>query len=87
VPTLIIHGGEDNTVPIQISSDKSSQLIPDNQYLVYKDAPHGLFYTHKERLNMDLIEFIDTGFVKNYNDETLVVPADEREVTMNPFGA
>jgi non-heme chloroperoxidase len=33
-------------------------LIPNAKYIVYKDAPHGLFITEKEKLNTDLIEFI-----------------------------
>jgi non-heme chloroperoxidase len=87
VPSLIIHGSEDHTVPIKISSDKSSQLVPDNQYIVYEGAPHGLFYTHKERLNEELIEFITTGTVRSDADDTMLIPGDERIVTMNPFGA
>jgi len=61
VPTLIIHGDADQTVPIKASGDRTAQLIPDSQYLVYDGAPHGLFYTHKEKLNQDLIQFITAG--------------------------
>ncbi|KAA5541643.1 alpha/beta fold hydrolase [Adhaeribacter rhizoryzae] len=58
VPTLIIHGDADQTVPIKASGDRTAQLISNSQYLVYDGAPHGLFYTHKEKLNQDLIQFI-----------------------------
>lgn len=58
VPTLIIHGDSDQTVPIKATGEKSAMLIPDNTYIVYKGAPHGLFYTERERLNKDLISFI-----------------------------
>ncbi len=58
VPTLIIHGDADQTVPIKASSDRTAAMISGSQYLVYEDAPHGLFYTHKEKLNQDLISFI-----------------------------
>jgi non-heme chloroperoxidase len=58
VPTLIIHGDADDIVPIEISGDKTAKLIPDNYYKVYHGAPHGFFYTHKEQLNEDLLEFI-----------------------------
>ena len=58
VPTLIIHGDEDKTVPIEASSHRTANLLPQAQYLVYNGAPHGLFYTEKERLNQDLAEFI-----------------------------
>ncbi len=59
VPVLIIHGKADKTVPIDASSDRTAKMIPGCQYLVYDDAPHGLFYTHKERLNKDLVSFIN----------------------------
>jgi non-heme chloroperoxidase len=58
VPTFIIHGGADKTVPIEASSDRTSTMIRDSLYKVYDGAPHGLFYTHKEELNRDLIDFI-----------------------------
>ncbi|MBO9702525.1 MAG: alpha/beta hydrolase [Sporocytophaga sp.] len=58
VPTLIIHGDADTIVPIEISSDRTAQMIPDNYYKIYPGAPHGFFYTHKEKLNEDLLEFI-----------------------------
>ncbi len=60
VPTLVIHGDEDKTVPIAISSEKSAKLIPNARYLIYEGAPHGLFYTDKEKLNSDLIGFINS---------------------------
>jgi len=58
VPTLIIHGDADKTVPIEASGDRTAKMIPGSQYIVYEGAPHGLFYTHKEKLNQDLINFI-----------------------------
>ena len=61
VPTLIIHGDADKTVPIEASGNRTANLIGGSQYLVYEGAPHGLFYTHKERLNQDLIGFINSA--------------------------
>ncbi len=58
VPTLIIHGDADKTVPIQASSHRLASMLPSAKYIVYEGAPHGLFYTEKERLNKDLVEFI-----------------------------
>lgn len=58
VPVLIIHGDADKTVPIEVSSDRTSAMLPNSQYLVYEGAPHGLFYTHRGQLNRDLIQFI-----------------------------
>jgi non-heme chloroperoxidase len=58
VPTLIIHGDEDKNVPIEITSEIAAKLIPDNIFIVYDGAPHGLFYIEKEKLNKDLIKFL-----------------------------
>ncbi|TDE43819.1 alpha/beta hydrolase [Flavobacterium rhamnosiphilum] len=60
VPTLIIHGDEDKTVPIEITSEIAAKLIPDNKFIVYEGAPHGLFYIEKDKLNKDLIEFLNS---------------------------
>jgi len=59
VPTLIIHGDADKTVPIEVSGKLTAEAIPHAQYLVYAGAPHGLWYTHKEQINADLIRFIN----------------------------
>lgn len=76
VPTLIIHGNQDKTVPIEISGNKAAQLIAGSKYVVYQGAPHGLFYTHKERLNQDLISFVTTGNVKEHNDDSVLFTAN-----------
>jgi non-heme chloroperoxidase len=58
VPTLIIHGDSDKTVPIEASGNRTAMMLPNAKYLVYEDAPHGLFITEKDKLNLDLIDFI-----------------------------
>jgi pimeloyl-ACP methyl ester carboxylesterase len=58
MPTLIIHGTSDVTVPIALSGRASAKMIPRAKLLEYEGAPHGLFFTHKERLNADLLEFL-----------------------------
>jgi pimeloyl-ACP methyl ester carboxylesterase len=58
VPTLIIHGTSDKTVPIDATSVRAAKMIVNNTFIKYDGAPHGLFYTHKDKLNKDLIEFI-----------------------------
>lgn len=65
VPTLIIHGGADKTVPIEASGDRTAKIIRDNIYKVYEGAPHGLFYTERELLNQDLVNFIQEGELEN----------------------
>lgn len=63
VPTLIIHGDSDKTVPIKPAGEKAASLIAGAIYKVYDGAPHGLFVTEKERLTNDLISFITSGTV------------------------
>jgi non-heme chloroperoxidase len=58
VPTLIIHGDDDQIVPIGASALLSSKLVKDATLKVYPGAPHGLFATHKDQLNADLLAFI-----------------------------
>src|SRR2546425_5069369 len=58
VPTLIIHGDDDQIVPIGASALLSSKLIKNARLEVYKGAPHGLCSTHKDRVNADLLSFI-----------------------------
>jgi pimeloyl-ACP methyl ester carboxylesterase len=55
---LIIHGEADETVPIDVSGNKTAALLPEAEYIVYNGAPHGLFLTEKEKLNTDLLNFI-----------------------------
>jgi non-heme chloroperoxidase len=58
VPTLIVHGDDDQIVPIGASAMLSSKLVPGANLNVYEGAPHALPDTHKDRLNADLLEFI-----------------------------
>lgn len=60
VPTLIIHGNDDKIVPIDLTSKKAAEAIANNTYIVYDGAPHGLFYTEKDRLNEDLLDFLNS---------------------------
>ena len=59
VPTLIIHGDADNTVPIETSAKQAAKGITNNTFHIIKDAPHGLNITHKEELNNLLIKFLE----------------------------
>jgi non-heme chloroperoxidase len=58
VPTLIIHGDADVSAPIDFTGRKVAKLIPGSQFKVYERAPHGLMFTHTDRLNADLLSFI-----------------------------
>ena len=57
-PTLVIHGDDDQIVPIGASGLCSSKLIKHAILNIYTGAPHGLADTHKDRLNADLLEFL-----------------------------
>jgi len=58
IPTLIIHGDDDQIVPIDASAILSSKRVKNAIFKIYEGAPHGLIYTHKDRLNTDLLEFL-----------------------------
>jgi non-heme chloroperoxidase len=60
VPTLIIPGDDDQIVPIDASARRSVELVKDATLKVYPGAPHGLFATHKEQFNADLLDFLGT---------------------------
>jgi len=58
VPTLILHGDDDQIVPIDASALSSSKLVKNATLKIYEGAPHGLAYTHKDQLNTDLLTFL-----------------------------
>ncbi len=60
VPALVLHGDDDQIVPIQASALLSSKLIERASLKVYPGAPHGLTATHQDQLNRDLIGFIQS---------------------------
>jgi non-heme chloroperoxidase len=57
VPTLVIHGDDDQIVPITVGGLRSSKMIKGATLEVYKGAPHGLMTTHKQQFNSDLLQF------------------------------
>ncbi|MFK2919080.1 alpha/beta hydrolase [Dyella koreensis] len=58
VPTLVIHGDDDQIVPIDDSGRLSAKIVKHATLKVYPGAPHGLTATHQEQVNNDLLEFI-----------------------------
>jgi non-heme chloroperoxidase len=58
IPTLIIHGDDDQIVPIADSALLSAKLVKDATLKVYPGAPHGLTITHKQQFNEDLLAFL-----------------------------
>jgi pimeloyl-ACP methyl ester carboxylesterase len=57
VPTLIVHGDDDQIVPLELSSALTAKLIAGAKLSVYQGAPHGLYLTHRDRLNGELLAF------------------------------
>ncbi|SHN09275.1 non-heme chloroperoxidase [Duganella sacchari] len=58
VPVLIVHGDDDQIVPIDASAKTAVKLVKNATLLVYEGAPHGLPTTHKDKLNADLLAFL-----------------------------
>jgi non-heme chloroperoxidase len=58
VPTLIMHGDDDQIVPIGASAMLSSKLVKGSTLKVYPDFDHGMCTTHKDQVNEDLLAFI-----------------------------
>jgi non-heme chloroperoxidase len=57
VPTLVVHGDRDASAPIEITGRPAAALIPGAQLEVYEGGPHGLYFTHRERLAADIARF------------------------------
>ena len=60
VPTLVIHGDDDQVVPFEVGGKASAELVDGAELKVYPGAPHGITDTHKGELNDDLLAFLDT---------------------------
>ena len=59
VPTLVMHGEDDQIVPVKDSAKKSARLIKGAKEIYYPGAPHGLTATHRDRVNNDLLAFLE----------------------------
>lgn len=58
VPTLVVHGSDDQIVPLEISAKLTAKLIPQAKLVVYDGGSHGLLHVDKDRLNADLLAFL-----------------------------
>jgi non-heme chloroperoxidase len=59
VPTLVIHGDNDASAPLELCGARVAELVPRCRLLVYENAPHGLYLTHRSRLDRDLLAFLE----------------------------
>ncbi|MCC3763807.1 alpha/beta hydrolase [Glycomyces sp. TRM65418] len=57
-PTLILHGTEDNILPIDVTGRRFHQAVPDAEYVEIEGAPHGLLWTHASEVNEALLGFV-----------------------------
>ena len=58
VPTLVLHGEDDQIVPVKDSARKSARIIKGAKEIYYPGAPHGVTATHQDKVNADLLEFL-----------------------------
>ena len=65
MPTLIMHGDDDQVVPIIASAMLSSKLVPNAILKVYPGYPHGMFTTMHEEINANLLEFFQADAVES----------------------
>jgi non-heme chloroperoxidase len=61
VPTLLLHGDDDQIVPVGDTARKSAKLIKDVKAIYYPGAPHGITATHIDQVNADLLAFVEQG--------------------------
>ena len=61
VPTLVMHGEDDQIVPVKDSARKSTRLIEGAEEIYYPGAPRGLTATHPDQVNADLLALLEKG--------------------------
>lgn len=71
VPTLLIHGTADKTVPIDATAREVARKVPGAMLVEYAGAAHGVFATHTEQLTSDLLRFISDDSAEPMNKEAL----------------
>jgi non-heme chloroperoxidase len=72
VPTLVIHGEDDQVVPIDITGRRTAQLVKGAQAMFYPAAPHGITETHQDRLNADLLTFLRKSAETSRRDDRVM---------------
>ena len=59
LPVLVVHGDADVSAPLPLTGEPTAKLLPNCRFLVYEGAPHGLYVTERERLNADILAFLE----------------------------
>ena len=78
VPTLVIHGTADVTVPIDATARVVAAQVPGAQLIEYDGSAHGLFAIEKERLNNDLVEFLTGHTTEQGADQRSAIPMTQQ---------
>jgi non-heme chloroperoxidase len=60
VPTLVMHGGDDQIVPVADSAPLSAKLLKNSTLKIHEKLPHGMCTTHADLVNAELLTFIET---------------------------
>jgi non-heme chloroperoxidase len=71
VPTLVLHGEDDQIVPVRNSAEKSAQLIKGAKEIYYPGAPHGITATHQDQINSELLAFLQGSSASPSRDRTM----------------
>jgi non-heme chloroperoxidase len=87
VPTLVIQGDADASAPLPLTGARSAEMIPGARLVVYEGAPHGLYLTHRERLNEDLLRHHRGEQVEAASAGQLVSAAGEDGQSPQPRGS
>jgi pimeloyl-ACP methyl ester carboxylesterase len=83
VPTLIVHGTADKTVPIEPTARAAARAIPGSRLIEYEGQPHGLWATDKNRFTVDLLEFLAEG---GRGAQGIMFPGDNETLTAGGMG-
>jgi pimeloyl-ACP methyl ester carboxylesterase len=76
VPTLVVHGDADASSPLKLTGARTDDLIPNCRLIVYENAPHGLYVTHRDRLNRDLVSFMNEDLAALGQDSRAMAAAE-----------
>ncbi|HET7190181.1 MAG TPA: alpha/beta hydrolase [Gemmatimonadaceae bacterium] len=71
VPTLVLHGEDDQIVPVKNSAVKSARLIRGAKDVYYPGAPHGITATHQDQINTELLQFLRDGAAPRREDRAM----------------
>jgi non-heme chloroperoxidase len=71
IPTLVLHGEDDQIVPVRDSAMKSARLIKGAKDIYYPGAPHGITATHQDQVNAELLQFLRSSPAPRLRDQTM----------------